>query len=117
MRTHTALRTPRLEARITKQHVYLMTTITLVTCLLAAAPARADILFSTQSVTALPGENDGSFEVLVTNTGNSPVDVADFEFEVTTSDNALTFTESTTQADSALTFSPANRVRMRPKTP
>ena len=85
----------------TKRQVYLMMTNALVACLLAAASARADVVFSTDSVTVQPGENDGSFQVLVTNDGSAPVDISYFEFEVATSDSDLTFTESTTQAGSS----------------
>jgi hypothetical protein len=85
----------------TKRQVYLMMTNAVVACLLATASARADALFSTESVTAQPGENNGSFQVLVTNDGSSPFDISYFEFEVTTSDSDLTFTESTTQAGSS----------------
>jgi hypothetical protein len=79
-------------------HVYLLMTSAAVACLLAAAPARADVELSTQSVNVQPGDNNDSFQVLLTNTGSMPVDIGAYAFELTTTDSALTFTDSTTQA-------------------
>jgi len=62
--------------------------------LLCAAPARADISLSIQPVSAGVGAS-GSFDVLLTNTGVSPVNIAGTAFELSTTNTDITFTDVT----------------------
>lgn len=68
--------------------------------LLFAAPGRADIVLSVESVTAAPGAT-GTFDVLLSNTGASSVNIGAFSFELSTANTDITFgdvTNSTTTA-------------------
>jgi hypothetical protein len=58
----------------------------------AAIPARAGIVVTAQSVSA----SDGAFDVFLTNTGTSAVDIAAFTFEVNVSSSQIAFTDATT---------------------
>jgi len=58
-------------------------------------PARASIDLSAKSVTALPGSVGNSFEVDITNTGISAVEIGGFVFEITTTNPDVTFTDVT----------------------
>lgn len=62
---------------------------------LVSLPVKADIVLSTEPVAAAPGSTD-DFDVLLTNTGLSTVNIAGFNFELTTSDTNITFTDVTT---------------------
>ncbi len=64
--------------------------------LAALGPARADLLFSMQSVTANPGDVNDMFEVDVTNTGTTAVDLAAYSFEIDATSTDITFEQSTT---------------------
>jgi hypothetical protein len=63
--------------------------------LLAAQPARADVIVGVQSVPAVAGSTGNKFEVFLTNTG-APITVAGFSFGVTSSNPGITFTQATT---------------------
>src|SRR5450631_1810049 len=65
-----------------------------------AAPARADIILSVQSVAGAPGSS-GNFDVLLTNTGPSIQNIAGFAFELSTADTNITFTDVTTSTTTA----------------
>lgn len=56
----------------------------------AASPARADITLTAQSVSS----SDGAFDVFLTNTGPSAVNIAAFSFEVNVSSSQITFTDA-----------------------
>jgi len=61
-----------------------------------APVARATLMLTAQSVTANAGAVNDAFDVYLTNSGATPVDVAAFSFEITTSSSDVTFEESTT---------------------
>jgi len=58
--------------------------------------ALADIIYSIQADTAKPspGDTGDAFDVLLTDTGSSSVNIAAFSFGVTTTDTDITFTEA-----------------------
>jgi hypothetical protein len=58
---------------------------------LTVAPARAGIIISVDSVSAVAGSTNNAFDVRLTNTG-APIAIAGFKFEVMTSDADITFT-------------------------
>jgi len=60
---------------------------------MGSAPARATPIFSITPATVGAG-GSGEFEVILTNSG-SPIGVAGFNFEITTSNTAITFTDIT----------------------
>ena len=68
--------------------------------LLLSVPAKGDIVLSIESVTGAPGST-GVFDVLLTNTGSSSVNVAGSNFELTTADTNITFTDVTTSTTTA----------------
>jgi hypothetical protein len=68
--------------------------------LLLSVPAKADIVLSLESVTGAPGST-GTFDVLLTNTGPSSQNIAAFNFELTTPDTNITFTDVTTSTTTA----------------
>jgi len=68
--------------------------------ILLSIPARADIVLSVESVTGAPGSS-GTFDVLLTNTGTSSQNIAVFNFELTTADTNITFTDVTTSTTTA----------------
>jgi len=57
----------------------------------AAIPARAGIILTAESVSS----SDGAFDVFLTNTGFSAVNIAAFTFEVNVSSSQITFTDAT----------------------
>lgn len=74
----------------------------LVAFLLFSLPARADLVFSLEpGTTAAAGSTGNAFDVLLTNTGSSPVTVAGFSFGITTSDTDISFTGATTSTVTA----------------
>jgi hypothetical protein len=68
----------------------------LAACFGGAATARADLLLTAQSVSAQPGSVNDTFNVYLTNTGASAVDVEAFSFEIDTTDPVITFEQSST---------------------
>jgi hypothetical protein len=64
--------------------------------LLAASPATAGAIFNIGSATALPGDTGHTFDILLSNTGPSPIVVSSFNFEITVASVAITFTDATT---------------------
>jgi hypothetical protein len=56
-----------------------------------AAPARADLILTVESVTVSAGSSDDALDVTLTNTGPSAVSIGGFSFELTTSFE-ITFT-------------------------
>jgi len=71
--------------------------------LLLSAPAKGDIALSIESVTGAPGSS-GAFDVLLTNTGASSQNIAAFNFELTTANPDITFTDVTTATIAAYLF-------------
>jgi len=68
-------------------------------------PARADIVLSLQSpITASPNTTGDAFDVLLTNTGASAVNIAAFSFGITTSDTDITFTDANTSTSDPYIF-------------
>jgi hypothetical protein len=67
----------------------------LTACFGGAPAARADLLLTAQSVSAAPGSVNDTFNVYLTNTGASAVDVEAFSFEINTPDTEITFEQST----------------------
>ncbi len=57
----------------------------------AAIPARAGLIVTAESVSA----SDGAFDVFLTNTGPSAVNIAAFTFEVNVSSSQMNFTDAT----------------------
>ncbi len=80
---------------------------TAVVAMLLSVPARADMVFSIESVTGAPGST-GTFDVLLTNTGPSDQNIAAFNFELTTSDTNITFTDVTTSTTTATYIFPSS---------
>ena len=68
--------------------------------LLLSLPAKGDIVLSVESVTGAPGST-GMFDVLLTNTGASSQNIAGFNFELTTANPDMTFTDVTTGTTTA----------------
>jgi len=70
---------------------------------LGSPAALADIVLSIQPITTnpAPGDTGDMFDVLLSNTGSSEVDIAAFVFGVTTTDTDITFTEADTSASAA----------------
>src|ERR1035438_6144570 len=64
-----------------------------VACVMGTGAARADLLFSMTSASAGAG-GSGSFDVVLTDNGGD-FNVAGFNFEITTSDTNVTFTDIT----------------------
>jgi hypothetical protein len=64
--------------------------------LLVVSPANASVIVDVGSATALPGDIGHTFDILLSNTGPSPIVVSAFNFEITVSDIAVTFTNATT---------------------
>jgi hypothetical protein len=75
--------------------------------LLLSVPAKADIVLSLESVTGAPGST-GTFDVLLTNTGPSSQNIAGFNFELTTADKNITFTDVTTATTTATYIFPSS---------
>jgi hypothetical protein len=71
-----------------------------VAALLLSVPAKGDIVLSVESVTGAPGST-GMFDVLLTNTGPSSQNIAAFNFELSTIDTNITFTDVTTATTTA----------------
>jgi len=69
----------------------------LLTLLLCSFPARANLIASLQPVTLSPkaGDVGDALEVILSNTG-AAVDIAAFNFDILTTDTAITFTDATT---------------------
>lgn len=68
--------------------------------LLLSVPAKADIVLTLESVTGAPGST-GTFDVLLSNTGPAAQNIAGFNFELTTADTNVTFTDVTTATTTA----------------
>jgi hypothetical protein len=75
--------------------------------LLFSVPARADIVLSVESVTGAPGST-GTFDVLLTNTGTLSQNIAGFDFELTTVDTNIAFTDVTTTTTTAAYIFPSS---------
>ena len=75
--------------------------------LLLSVPAKADIILSAESVTGAPSST-GTFDVLLTNTGPSSQNIAAFNFELTTADTNITFTDVTTSTTTATYIFPVS---------
>jgi hypothetical protein len=87
---------------------FISTAVLTIAALLLSVPARADIVLSIESVTGAPGST-GTFDVLLTNTGPSDQNIAAFNFELTTADTNITFTDVTTSTTTApYIFPPAS---------
>jgi hypothetical protein len=71
-----------------------------ISALLLSVPAKGDIVLSIESVTGAPGST-GMFDVLLTNTGPSSQNITAFNFELTTIDTNITFTDVTTATSTA----------------
>ena len=63
-------------------------------CITGSVRARADMIYSLTAVATSPGDT-GVFDVLLTNTGSGSIDVAGFNFEISTSDTDVAFTDIT----------------------
>lgn len=64
-------------------------------CLVGGRPASAAVVLSIEPSTAAPGAS-GSFDVLLTNTGATAVNIAGFNFTLSTPNTNVTFTDVTT---------------------
>jgi hypothetical protein len=73
--------------------------------LLATAPAKANLIIAVQSVTAGPG--NGAFDVTLTNSGPTAASIAGFNFNLSTTDTAISFTDATTATTTAAYIFPA----------
>jgi hypothetical protein len=71
-----------------------------IACLFVSTPAKADIVLSIEDVIGAPGSS-GTFDVLLTNTGLSSQNIAAFNFELTTADTNISFTDVTTDTTTA----------------
>ena len=69
-----------------------------------ATEANADLVIGAQSVSANAGSTGNSFEVYLTNTGSSSVDVAAFSFEISTTSSNINLTGATTSTTDAYIF-------------
>ena len=67
----------------------------------AATSARADLVFGIADGTATPGSSSNSFDVTLTNSGASDVDIAGFSFEITTTSSNVNFSDVTVYTQSA----------------
>jgi hypothetical protein len=76
--------------------IKLGTLVTILAALLCCTPARANLLFSVQDVSAIPGSAGDQFDILLTNPGPDPMDISGFSFEVSASSADVTFEEATT---------------------
>ncbi len=68
----------------------------LTVCFGGAPLANADLLLTAQTVAAPAGSVNDAFNIYLTNTGASAVDVEAFSFEINTPDSVLTFEQATT---------------------
>ena len=66
--------------------------------------AKADLVIGAQSVSANAGSTGSSFEVYLTNTGTSSIDVAAFSFEISTANSNVSFTGATTSTTDPYIF-------------
>ncbi len=78
-----------------------------VAVLLISLPAKGDIILSIESVTGAPGSS-GVFDVLLTNTGPSDQNIAAFNFELTSANTDITFTDVTTGTTTATYIFPTS---------
>jgi hypothetical protein len=78
-----------------------------IAAVLLSVPAKADIILSAESVTGAPGSTR-TFDVLLTNTGPSSQNIAAFNFELTTTDTNITFTDVTTSTTTATYIFPSS---------
>jgi PEP-CTERM motif len=74
---------------------------------LFSTSAKADIVLSVESVTGAPGST-GAFDVLLTNTGTTSQNIAAFNFELTTANTDITFTDVTTNTATAAYIFPSS---------
>jgi hypothetical protein len=75
---------------------YLRFLLTSIALFLPAAPMHAAFVFSVQSpIAANTGSTGNAFDVLLTNTGSSPVTIGSFSFGVTTTNLGISFTSAT----------------------
>ena len=71
---------------------------------LATPGFAASILFAVQSTSATPGSIGDSFDVFLTNSGASAVNIESFTLGITTSDTDITFEDSTTSTANPYIF-------------
>lgn len=76
----------------------------LVLVLAFAPPARADLNYTLQSVTAAAGSSGNAFDIMLTNTG-APVTISGFTFGISASSGVITLTSATTGTVSPYIFS------------
>jgi hypothetical protein len=79
-----------------EKRIYWMASAAFIVFLAGAQPARADLLLTAESVTAMPGDTNDLFNVYITNTGAAAVDVEAFAFEINTTSSDITFEQATT---------------------
>jgi hypothetical protein len=78
-----------------ERRLYWMAPAALIAFLAGAQVARADLLLTSESVTARPGDVNDLFNIYITNLGTAPVDVAAFNFEINTTSTDITFEQAT----------------------
>jgi len=81
--------------------------IVAIAVLLLSVPAKGDIVLSVESVSGAPGST-GDFDVLLTNTGSSAQNIAAFNFELTTPNTDISFTDVTTNTTTATYIFPSS---------
>jgi hypothetical protein len=64
--------------------------------LMVASPATAAVILTAGSTPALPGDTGDTLDIVLSNTGPSSIVVNSFNFEITVSNVAITFTDATT---------------------
>ena len=72
--------------------------------LLATPHALADVILSLESVSAAPGSTGNQFDVLLTNTGPSSLNVAGFSFSLSAANLEIIFTGATTATAATYIF-------------
>ncbi len=75
--------------------------------LLLSVPVKGSSILSIESVSGAPGST-GTFDVLLTNSGGSPQNIAVFNFELTTSDTNITFSGVSTSTTTATYIFPSS---------
>ena len=66
-----------------------------------AAPVRAGLVFGIADMTAVPGSSSNSFDVTLTNTGTTGVEVSGFSFAITTTSGDVNFSDVNVDTQSA----------------
>jgi hypothetical protein len=88
---------------MTNRFAVFATTAAILCLLITVQPARADLQFSVPSFNVSPGSS-GAFDVTLTNTGLTAVQIGGFSFDLLTTSPPITFTDATTGTSIAYIF-------------